>query len=413
MHFYLTNLFFLFLVVQSFLEFNLIMPVPHRTGNVNYTSSLPTTLNRNFDFYERLDKVSHVTTIENALFITKSGLSLSLINDYSVVSRGILDNESTHPLRFIPVIWLSPSVNDPVQVSRYGNVAFSTNFNSLFSNNVNQQNLQHKFYIIEFVQYVKVKVVRILITKNEYPLHKFSPLDSTSPIYFNITETKWYFAKTYNKQSVEVEIITDFIVPLPFISYASAPERRVKVENGEICGYFPIFIDDAVGYLFYCIFKNSISANSQYSDITKNGLYYNELVRRLGQLNLGEYVNYDNVEVNQSQNPDDIVEKLLFPRVFSFPVGNRDYEDYGSVQQLYMLFCMYGKVPSLRVCLNKFFIAVNRFVQLRYGQQKFEHLMGVFLSHFCKKEGEIIKADIQQFVVELHKPPDPQIPISL
>ena len=141
------------------------MPVPHRKGNVIYTASLAATLNANFDFYERLDKVSHVTTIENALLITKSGLSLSLINDYSVVSRGILDNRSTHPLHRIPVIWLSPSVNDPVQESKYGNVAFSTNFNSLFTYNVTQQNLRHKFYIIECVNYVREKVVRILLTK--------------------------------------------------------------------------------------------------------------------------------------------------------------------------------------------------------------------------------------------------------
>lgn len=389
------------------------MPVPHRTGNVHYTSFLPATLDPNFGDHKRLDKVSHVTTIENALDITKSGLSLSLINDYSVVSRGILDNKSTHPLRFIPVIWLSPSTNDPVQRSKYGNVAFSTNFNSLLSNNVTQQNLQHKFYIIEFVQYVTEKVVRILITKNEYPLHEFNQFDKTSPIYFDTFQTKWYFAKTYNKQNIEVEIITDFIVPLPFISYASAPDRRVKVENGKICGYFPVFIDDAVGYLFYCIIKNSISANSQYSDITKNDCYYNVLVSHLEKLSLREYNINDNVEVNQLQNPDDIVEELLFLRVFGFSAGNRDWEDYGSVQKLYMLFLKYGKVPSRDVCLKRFFNAVNGFVQLidRNNLQTFEHLMRVFLSHFCKNEGEIIKADIQNFVVELHKPPVPPIPI--
>ena len=255
--------------------------------------------------------------------------------------------------------------------------------------------------------------MRILITNNEYRLRQFNPFDSTSPIYFDISERKWYLAMTYNNQSIEVEIITDFIVPLPFISYARAPGRRVKVENGEVCGYFPVFIDDSVGYLLYCIIKNSISANSQYSDISKNDPYYGMLVRRLGQLNLKEYRNNDNVEVNQFQNPDDIVERLSLKRAFSYPAGNLDFEDVASAQQLHTLFSMYEKVPSPDVCLNTFFKAVNRFAQFICDDnlQTFEHLMGVFLSHFCKNEGEIIKAAIQHFVVELHKPPVPPMPI--
>ena len=53
--------------------------------------------------------------------IIRQGFSTTFIDDYSVVSWATLKDGSVHPLRYEPVIRLSPS---PVQESRYGNVAW-------------------------------------------------------------------------------------------------------------------------------------------------------------------------------------------------------------------------------------------------------------------------------------------------
>lgn len=111
----------------------------HRVGNIFYRSHLPergTTADERFDDYTSLDILSHFTTIENAMSIIRQGSSTSFIDDYSVVSRVTLKDGSVHPLRYKPVIWLSSSARIPVRESRYGNVACSTDFLSLFHSNV-------------------------------------------------------------------------------------------------------------------------------------------------------------------------------------------------------------------------------------------------------------------------------------
>lgn len=192
------------------------MHARHRVGNVSYTSHLPervTTADERFDDYTSLDIVSHVTTIENAMSIIRPDFSTSFIDNYSVVSRAKVKDGSVHPLCYKPVVWLSLSAGVPVQESRYGNVAFSTDFNSLF------QSIATKFYYIEFLNYVKERVVRILLTRNKYLLLEFNPMDSSSPLFYDRTEKKWKFSISYNSKEITIEIITD--IQLRNVSYRS------------------------------------------------------------------------------------------------------------------------------------------------------------------------------------------------
>ena len=227
------------------------MHVRHRVGNISYTSHLPervTTADERFDDYTTLDIVSHVTTIENAMSIIRQDFSTSFIDGYSVVSRAKVKDGSVHPLRYKPVVWLSLSAGVPVQESRYGNVAFSTDFNSLFQSNAT------KFYYIEFLNYVKERVVRNLLTRNKYPLLEFNPMDSSSPLFYDRTEKKWKCSISYNSKEITIEIITD--LQLRNVSYIKAPDRRAKVQEYAVIGYFPVFTDDKLGYFFTPCSKN-------------------------------------------------------------------------------------------------------------------------------------------------------------
>ena len=390
------------------------MPVPHRKGNVYYTSYLPESANDEFGDYDSLDIVSHVTTIENAISVITTGFSPSLIYDYSIVSMGTLKNgtpyPTDHPLRFAPVIWLSPSARVPIQESRYGNVAFSNDFVNI---NVN------RIYFIEIIKYKKNKTVRLLLTNKVYPeLMELNPLDDCSPIYFNTATKKWYFANVLNSKKITVEIIADFKIAFPFVSYTRAPHRRPRVQKGKINGYFPNFNDSCAGYLFYCIIKHLISTYSQYADRTGGNNYYDELMSHLELLDWQGFDDCLHEMVDGSQNPNKIVNELKFPRVFQ-PDGSHiccynsypDTEDIPCAELLYTLFNKYGKTPSPAVCLNKFFEVTNRLVQLGFGSelQWFEHLMRIFLNYFDKEQGKIIKDGIQYYVAQAHRRESPSI----
>lgn len=384
------------------------MPVPHRKGNVYYTSYLPPSSNDEFDDYDLLDIVSHVTTIENAISIIRTDFSPSLIYDYSIVSQGILENRTSyptnHPLHYTPVIWLSPSAEVPIEESRYGNVAFSTDFVNL--------NVNVNFYYIEIIKYQKSIAVRLLLTNDVYPeLMELNPLDTSSPVCFNPATERWYFAQTLNSERIMVELITDFKIAFPFVSYTRAPRQRPRVQKSEIDGYFPIFIDNSLGYLFYCIIKQLINTDNQYADRTGVNNFYNELISHLELLDWQGFDCVINETVDGSQNPDDIVNKLRLSRVFqpsksgiccyhSYP----DTEDIPCAELLYTLFINFGKMPSPAVCVKKFFKGTNRFVQLGFGDKlvSIDHLMSIFLNHFDQDEGKIIKDGIQYYVAEAH-----------
>ena len=383
------------------------MPVPHRKGNVYYTSYLPASGNE-FGNYNLLDILSHVTTIENAISVITTDFSLSLICDYSVVSMGTLGKGTSyptyHPLRSTPIIWLSPSAKVPIQESRYGNVAFSIDFAEL--------NINLNFYYIEIMKYKKRIAIRLLLTNNFYPeLMELDPLDTSSPIYFNTKTEKWYFAKTMNSQIIMVEIIADLEIEFPFVSYTRAPQQRPRVQNAKIDGYFPNFMDNSLGYLFYCIIKQLISTYSQYVDRTGFNNYYNEIMSHLELLDWQGFDCLIHKSVDGRQNPDDLVKKLKLSRAFQ-PDNSVVYcyhsyphtEDIPCAELLYTVFNKFGKTPSPAVCINKFFEGANRFVQLGFGGvfESFEHLMRIFLNHFDKEEGKIIKDCIQHYVAEAH-----------
>ena len=163
-----------------------------------------------------------------------------------------------HPLRDKPVIWVSPSAGVPLQESGYGNVEFFTDFSSLCHHSVT------KFYYIEFVKYVRERVVRILLTRNKYPLLEFDPMDSSSPLFFDKTKNKWKFSISYSSNKITKEIMTDIDIPSRKVSYVRASSRRVKVQESTFIGYFPIFIDDKLGcFFFYSMLEEQIRTNSQ------------------------------------------------------------------------------------------------------------------------------------------------------
>ena len=375
----------------------------HRVGNVSYTSYLPervTTADESFDDYTSLDIVSHVTTIENAMSVIRQGFSPSLIDDYSVVSRVMLEDGSFHPLRYKPAIWLSPSAGVPVQESRYGNVAFSTEFKSLFHSNAT------KFYYIEFVNYVRERVVRILLTRNKYPLLEFDPMDSSSPLFFDRMEENWKFSASYNSREITMEIITDIDIPLRNVSYVKAPRRRAKAQESTVVGYFPVFIDDKLGYFFYSMLKEQIRTNSQYIDVTNSDIFYDQLASFLE--NFAGY-GHSGVkileEVDEKQNPDDIIKLLSFPRAFRVPTGGFDKEDFYNIRIAYTLFHKYRKSPSGTACILKFFELINNFVQELYRDdlQSINHLLSVFLGYFVKEEAEIIKEELTTYLAKVHE----------
>ena len=379
------------------------MPVPHRKGNVSYQSYLPqcvTTADERFGDYTSLDIVSHVTTIESAMSVIRQGFSLSPIDDYSVVSRGMLNDGSFHPLHDKPVIWVSPSAGVPVQESRYGNVAFFTDFTSLYHPNVT------KFYYIEFVKYVKERVVRILLTENKYSLLEFDPMDSSSPIFFDKTKNKWKFSISYNSEEIKMEIITDIDVPLRKISYVKASSRRVKVQESTVIGYFPVFIDDKLGFFFYSMLKEQTQTNSQYTDVTNSDVYYDPLASFLEN-----FVGYGHSgvqileEVDEKQNPDDIIKLLSFPRAFGVLTGGFDKEDFINIRIVYTLFLKYGKSPSTTACIVNFFKLINNWVQVlrKDNVQSMNHLLRVFLGYFVKEEADIIKEGFRKYVAEVHE----------
>ena len=53
-----------------------------------------------------------------------------------------------------------------------------------------------------------------------------------------------------------MEIITGFNIPLCNVSYVKASNRRVKVQESAVIGYFLVFIDDKLGYFFAPCTKN-------------------------------------------------------------------------------------------------------------------------------------------------------------
>lgn len=392
--------FFLFLDATSWCNFKLSMHASHRFRNIYYISHLPIKGNDGFKAYKPLDMLSHVTTIENSFSAIKTGFSPSPINDYSIVSKGKLSDGSTHPLQSTPVIWLSPSASVPVQESRYGNVAFSINFNSLISLNL------HKFYAIEFVQYDKEKALRILLTENEYPLMELDPLDQKCPIFFDKSSGKWCFATCIDSRKITIEIITDLNIAFRFISYVRAKDRRPRIQDASVTGFFPVFIDDSLGYLFYCLVKKEINADNKYKDITENDVYYDKLVSRLEQLNLPNFNYSIDEEVDEHQNTNELVNELSFSQILQCYNVNPANEDLPLVQKLCALFSRYGFTSSPAVCLKKLFQVLNNYVQIKFrgsdNLQSMEDLMQVFFNHFVQNEGKTIKEGILRYVAEIH-----------
>ena len=362
-----------------------------------------TTVQAGFHDYTFLDIVSHVTTIEHATSIIDEGFSPSPINDYSIVSRVTKYDGSfqVHPLYSEQVIWISPSAEVPLQTSRYGNVAFSIDFNSVICSNVT------KFYYVEFVQYKYERALRILLTNRDYPLREFDPMDLSSPLFFDRLSERWKFANKYNSKNLTMEIITDINIPFHNVSYVNASRRRVRIQESNVVGYFPVFIDEKLGYLFFSMFKKKIQAKGQYIDVTKGDLYYVQLISFLENM---RQCGYDNSadkldeKVNENQNADDTVKLLTIPRCFRIPNGKYDWEDFNHVRVLYTLFHKYRKHPSRIICLSKFFEKTNSFTQEKYRDslQSIDQLLGVFLNHFYREEAEIIKEGFQQYVAEVH-----------
>lgn len=92
-------------------------------------------------------------------------------------------------------------------------------------------------------------------------------------------------------------------------------------------------------------------------------------------------------EVDEKQNPDDIIKVLSFPRAFGIPPGGFNFEDYHNTLIAYTLFQKYGKSPSGNAYILKFFKLINKFVQvtLRDDFQTINHLLEVFFGFWLKR----------------------------
>lgn len=391
---------------MSWSNFSIRIPAVHREGNIYYRLFLPehiTTAQTGFHDYTFLDIISHVTTIKHATSIIDEGFSPCPINDYSIVSKVTMYDGSlhVHPLNSEKVIWISPSAEVPLQTSRYGNVAFSIDFNSVICSNVT------KFYYVEFVQYKYERALRILLTNREYPLREFDPMDLSSPLFFDRLSERWQFANKHNSKNLTMEIITDINIQFHNVSYVNASRRRARIQGSNVVGYFPVFIDEKLGYLFYSIFKKKIQVKDQYKDVTERDRYCDQLISFLENMQQCGYNNSANKldeKVDENQNADATVKLLTIPRCFRIPGGTFDWEDIKYIRVLYTLFHKYGKHPSTTACLSVFFEKTNSFTQEQYRDslQSIDQLLGVFLNHFYTEEAKIIKEGFRQYVAEVH-----------
>ena len=156
--------------------------------------------------------------------------------------------------------------------------------------------------------------------------------------------------------------------------------------------------------------KEQTRTNSQSRDVTNSDNYYDQLASFLDNFTSYGYSEKKILdEVDEKQNPDDIIKLLSFPRAFDIYTGGFDKEDYPNIRILYTLFDKYGKFPSGSACILTFFELINNFVQRidlkqhRKDLQSIDHLLKVILGYFVKEETEIMKDGFRRFAVEVHE----------